>query len=476
MELPRTLATAAAISTGLAALPAACLADAPSRPNILWIVADDAGYHDFGFQGNEAFRRVTPHLDALAQRGTVVERGYVAASVCSPSRAALLTGRYPQRFGFENNLPGSWSHGKNPEWVDHLWREWGLDLAERTIADRLSDAGYATALVGKWHQGLSDAYHPNRRGFDYFFGLLGGSRPYIEIDKPYQGDRPGYGVFWREQALQENGQRQPESGYVTDRLGDAAVGFIESADRDRPFFLFLSFTAPHTPMQADDVRLAWARQALPSLQGKRLTYAAMIKAIDDNVGRVIEALERAGEADETIIVFLSDNGGSKKNAADNTPLRGAKWSPFEGGYRVPMVIVWPGVTEPGERVKQVVSTLDLSPTLLKAAGAMDPAEAASFDGMDIRPWLDNPQTPSRDRVLFWRESNSEGRTRSAMRLPWKLVLSDRHPPRLFNLIDDPAEAEDVAAEFPAQVESLAAELAAWESGLQTPRWKPNDSQ
>lgn len=444
-------------------------------PNVVWFLTDDAGYHDFGFQGNEAFDEVTPNVDRIADEGMILERAYVTSSVCSPSRAGMLTGRYPQRFGFENNLPGSWNRWKDPSWSapDGNWARWGLDLDEPTIADRLGELGYATGLVGKWHQGLSEPFTPNARGFDYFFGLRSGARHYFPYEEQYAGETfPAEYAYNVEKAIFENGEWQPEHGYFTDRIGDASVAFIERQSADKPFFLFVSFTAPHTPMQADDARLDWARERFPDLKpgSPRLRYVAMMKAMDENVGRVLDALDAKGYVEDTIVVFFNDNGGSIKNASDNTPLRGHKWGPFEGGLRIPMTIRWPGVIEPGGRLHHPVSTLDLTPTLLAAAGVDPDTTALPLDGVDVTPWLEDPNSAGHDRTLFWRESNREGRVRVALREPWKLVVSTKHPPRLFNLSEDPGEETNVIASYTDIAGALEEAIATWESGLVEPAW------
>ncbi|MEM1164687.1 MAG: sulfatase-like hydrolase/transferase [Planctomycetota bacterium] len=440
-----------------------------AQPNVVLIFADDAGYHDFGFQGNAAFEQVTPNIDSIAHDGVVVERAYVTASVCSPSRAGLLTGRYQQRFGFENNLPGLWNTGGSSAWTDGTWETWGLDLDERTLGDRMKDAGYQTALIGKWHQGLADHHHPNARGFDRFFGIVGGSRHFFPYTETYS-EAFVYGEYNLTNAIFD--QRTPvvEDGYVTDRFGEEAVEFIRSAaDDDQPFFLYLSYTAPHTPMHATGEDRAWATEHFPELSGKRLAYIAMMKAMDDSVGDVLEALAAEGVDDETVVVFFNDNGGSIKNASDNTPLRGYKWGPFEGGYRVPMAVRWPGVAKPGGRLAMPVSTLDLTPTLLSAARA-DQRDTLELDGVDITEWLRAPGDATSDRVLFWRESNREGRVRVALEYPWRLVLSDRDQPRLFRVDKDPSETRNLADEHPSRVREMTASIEAWEAELEEPRW------
>ncbi|MEO0966394.1 MAG: sulfatase-like hydrolase/transferase [Planctomycetota bacterium] len=462
-------------AASLVAALASAVGATAGPPNIVWVLSDDAGYRDFGFQGNAEFADVTPNIDRIATEGLVAEQAYVTSSVCSPSRAGMLTGRYPQRFGFENNLPGSWNRWKDPAWSapGGHWATWGLDLDERTIADRLGELGYDTALVGKWHQGLSDRYTPNARGFDYFYGLRSGSRLYEPYGGEYIGDAfPAEYAYNVEKAIFENGERQPEHGYFTDRLGEASVDWIEGRQPGEPFFLFLSFTAPHTPMQADDARLAWARERFPDLKpgSSRLRYVAMMKAMDENVGRVLDALEEKGFADNTIVVFFNDNGGSIKNASENTPLRGHKWGPFEGGLRIPMAIRWPGLIEPGGRLAMPVSTLDLTPTLLAAAGGDPSATRLPLDGIDMTAWLDDPDTPAMDRTLFWREANRQGRVRVALHQPWKLVLSTKNPPMLFDLSADPVETNNLIDAHPSIAAELEAAIAEWETGLVDPAW------
>jgi arylsulfatase A-like enzyme len=416
------------------------------RPNIVVLFADDAGYSDFGFQPDTAedMRSLTPHIDSIAAEGAAFRAFYMSACVCSPSRAGLMTGRYQQRFGHEKNIPPGYMKG-------------GMDLAEATLADRLGEAGYETALVGKWHLGYPDPYHPNERGFDWFMGCLQGSRPYLEMEEPTP-----HRVLLRDRTP------TPEGGYVTDRFGDAAVEFIEK-EREEPFFLFVSFTAPHGPLQPrpGDVELP----ELASIEKKRRrNYAGLVKAMDDNVGKVLAALDRAGVAGETLVLFTNDNGGQTQTAAVNLPLRGRKGQLYEGGIRVPAALRWPGVVAPGTVIEAPAISLDLTPTFLAAAGSA-PESGAELDGVDLTAALRGDASgPLAERSLFWRRSGSAGPI-AARRGRWKLLLNDRsESPELFDLVADVSESSDVAAEHPAVVAELMAELRAYEAGLMEPLW------
>ena len=432
------------------AVTPACRAPAGERPNVLVLYSDDAGYADFGFQPNctPEMRELTPHIDAIARDGVRFTNAYMSGCVCSPSRAGLMTGRYQQRFGFDNNLPPG--------------TEGGLDLGETFGAARLQDLGYRTGLIGKWHLGYPPAYHPNERGFDHFFGLLQGSRSYYPMEDPS-----------KDRVLQRNGEATPESGYVTDRLGDAACRFLDdhaAGHADEPFFLFVSFTAPHGPLQprpGDAERIAHIENP------KRRGYAGLVVALDDNVGKILDCLEDRGLADETLVLFTNDNGGQTKTGAVNTPLKGRKGQLSEGGIRVPWAVRWPGTVEPGGTVDEPVIALDLLPTVVEAAGATVPAEW-NFDGRSfLKPMLGEAagETP---RPLFWRHHGGAGAR--AMRLGrWKLHHDRRagDPPALYDLEEDVSETRDLAAAHPDRVRSMLAALDGWESELVSPRWGPN---
>ncbi len=326
--------------------------NAPSGPNIMIILADDMGYGDLSFTGSKKIK--TPHIDNLAKTGTFCDAAYVTASVCAPSRAGLLTGRQIQQFGFEHNLT-HWneSMANRPEFH-------GLTPGEYTIADHLKNVGYETAIIGKWHLGEAEVHHPNSRGFDYFCGMTGGGHNYF----PETG----------RSTIQRNGTFVEEysSPYLTDFFTDEGVKWIKGHN-EKPWFLFMSYNAPHTPMQATEEDLA----ACSYIKDKgRRTYAAMVHALDRGVGRLIESLKQQGVYENTIIVFFADNGGATNNHAWRGPFSGSKGNMREGGIRVPMIWHWLGVIKEG-RTDAVISSLDLLPTFLAVANA-EPIEA--FDG------------------------------------------------------------------------------------------------
>ncbi len=434
-----------ALLTSLLGVVAAQAAE-PTRPNIVVLFAAAAGYADFGFQQqpDPDLGPLTPHIDSIAERGVRLTNAYACGAVCSPSRAGLLSGRYQQRFGHETNIPPGYMKG-------------GMALAEKTVADRLRALGYATGIVGKWHLGYPPAYRPNERGFDWFYGLLQGSRAYFPIANPTP-----------HRVIQENGEPTPEEGYVTDRIGAAAARFV-AAHADRPFFLFVSFTAPHGPLQAKAEHLLELEHIEPQ---RRRKYAGLVKALDENVGVVLDALRTNGLEDDTLVVFTNDNGGQTRTGAVNTPLRGRKGQVWEGGIRVPMPLRWPGRIAPGGTIDDPVIGLDLLPTFVSVAGGeIDPDW--KLDGVDIGPRLCGAEDALTERALFWRTLGPEGPA-AVRRGDWKLVVEreadEDDRVHLFELADDIAEARDVSAAHPDEVEALRAELRAWEAQLADTAW------
>jgi len=455
---------------------AALVAQGAKQPNIIILLADDAGYNDFGFQnGEEAYRKATPHIDTLARDGAVFTQAYVSANVCAPSRAGLITGRYQERNGFRDNLPGYW--GKpDPIWFTEEWREIGLDVNVKTAGDLLGSLGYYTGVVGKWHLGYDDRFAPHNRGFDFFKGIRAGSRsffPYKEIKIVVPPD--AY------HQIEKNGVFLPESDivHVTQSQGDAAIEFIDEAQQnEKSFFLFLSFTAPHSPLQSDPESLALARKLFPESNKQRQQYMGLVIGMDRQIGRVLEYLEELGLEENTIVVFMSDNGGSKKNASNNDPLRGHKWTPFEGGYRVPMVIKWPGVAHAGSIVFKPVISLDLLPTFLSAADGPVPSD---LDGVPLQPLFRGGSLA--ERTFCWWDCNDEGLTSTVLDYPWKLVMrkdavrGTRHfktkggtDPWLFNLEDDLSEQKNLAKKHPERVRQLQGIFEEWVKDMPTPRW------
>ncbi len=439
--------------------------DASRPPNIIFILADDAGYHDFGFQDNPAMEKLTPNLDALSAEGLRFTNAYANASICGPSRAALLTGRYPHRFGYQQNYPESTSTEFAPVWESERWRSLGMDPSEKTVGDHLKANGYTTAIIGKWHQGYDDAFYPTRRGFDEFFGIRGGSRPYFPTPELQTAPPP-----YKYDQIEHNGTFVPESEltYVTDDLTNAALRFIEE-NREHPFFLFLSYTAPHTPLEPTPEDLAWVEQAYPGLPAKRAKYLALLRRMDVNIGRLLNEVSALGLAQNSVIVFAVDNGGSIRGLADNAPFQGHKYSSWEGGFRVPLVVVWPGVTPRGKATDTPVMLFDLAPTFTHMAGGNLAVGTESFDGVDLTPLLrDEPSDlPGR---LHWREINRLGDTRVVREGKYKLILFRNRPAELYNVVSDPAESTNIAAAQPDVVARLAQSAADWGAQMPAPRW------
>lgn len=450
---------------GLAALLVAAPGDGQAaerrqpakKPNIVILLADDMGYGDLGFQGGRDIP--TPNLDALAAGGVRCTNGYVSGPYCSPTRAGLLTGRYQQRFGHEFNPGGGGGANGNPP---------GLPTSETTIADRLKAAGYATGLVGKWHQGGAPKFHPRRRGFDEFFGFLGGAHGYF----PAGQEAPIY----RDEEIVK------EESYLTDAFAREAVAFVDR-HKEHPFFLYLAFNAVHTPMHATDDRLARFGSIADE---QRRTYAAMLTALDEAVGKVVEKLRADGLEEDTLIFFLNDNGGPTMlgttiNGSKNDPLRGSKRTTLEGGVRVPFVARWKGKLPEGKVYDQPVIQLDVLPTALAAAG-VEVSPDWKLDGVDILPALKGESDRAPHDALYWRF----GEQFAIRRGDWKLVRYDRAldnpgersngrgvgPIRLYNLAEDIGESRDLAAEKPEKVEELLAAWKAWDKELVEPLWGP----
>ncbi len=431
--------TIAAIAAALAALVlGGCLsvplaAESPRKPNIVIILADDAGYGDFGFQGSREM--LTPNIDALARQGVLYEQAYATTPFCSPSRAGLLTGRHPLRYGFEFNLTHDPAPGIDPAFM-------GLAKGERTLADRLKAIGYRTIAVGKWHLGDAPQFHPNARGFDHFYGLIGGNSSYFP-----ESVKPG--------ALQRNGAAATARAYLTDDFAAEAIAQIDAA-AGQPFLLYLAFTAPHTPMDATAADIARFRH-IADPQRRRL--AAMMWGLDRATGRVLEALKARGLERNTLVIFTNDNGGDAIGLdADNRPLRGMKGTLLEGGIRVPMIVRWPDGTGAGERRSHPVSLMDIVPTALTLAGGTLPR------GLDGFPLL--PAGSKAERTLHWRYD-----TVAAMRQgPWKLLRFPDRAPQLYNLAQDPGEAHDLAPAQPERLAAMMKALFAWEGTVEHPRW------
>jgi len=391
------------------------------QPNVLIIVGDDMGYGDIGLQGCKDV--ATPSIDSIGKNGVRCSNGYVSGPYCSPTRAGLLTGRYQTRFGHEFNPGPKDNNGEN-----------GLSLKETTIADRFKAAGYATGMVGKSHLGYDPKFHPMKRGFDEYYGFLGGAHPYI----------PGKGPD-----IMRGTEKIIEAEYLTDAFGREAVAYIER-HKDKPFLLYLAFNAVHTPLQASDPYL----KRFPTLEGNRKIYAAMMSAMDDNVGKVLAKIRDSKIEEDTLIFFISDNGGPAINASNNGPLNGHKATTWEGGVRVPWLVQWKGTLPTGKVYEQPVIQLDIQPTAL--AAAQIPVKDANFEGVNLLPYLEGKNDAPPHDALFWRF----GKQTAIRKGDWKLMeAAGSDGKKLFNLKDDLGEKTDLSAKNPEKVKEL---QAAWD--------------
>ncbi len=414
---------------------------ASDKPNIILILSDDAGYADFGFQGNTTYK--TSNIDRISENGVRFSSAYVTASVCSPSRAGLLTGRYQQRFGHEYNLPGM----EDADVTDAMR---GLPLTEITIADLLKENGYSTGIIGKWHLGTHENFHPAKRGFDEFFGMLQGGSKYLA------GTATNITSNYKEV---ENTQLP----YLTDAFGNEAVDFIKRHEND-PFFLYLSFNAPHTPMEAKKEYFDQFKQKFTT--DVRAANAAMTQSLDENVGKVMETLSELDLMDNTIIIFTNDNGGAMPyNGSSNNPLRGTKGTVLEGGIHVPMLIQWNKHINPGTVYDHPVSTLDFLPTLVAAAGGQLPDDR-EFDGVDLMPYLSGSNKTKPHKMLFWK-LNWGAAVRKG---DWKLIRTPADELWLYNVERDLVESVNLYDKEPIVVSDLLSELSFWERNLPPPIW------
>ena len=354
-------------------------------PNVIVILADDLGYADVGFNGCKDIP--TPNIDRIAQNGVLFTNGYVSFSVCGPSRAGLITGRYQDRFGFS----------RNPLFAPND-PEMGLPQSEQTLADALNQAGYKSLAIGKWHLGAHESLHPLKRGFNDFYGFLGGGHQYFPEELTLRDEfevKTEYDSY-RTKLLQ-NYRRVEEKEYLTDAFSRETVSYIE-ANKDTPFFIYLAYNAPHGPLQATEKYLERFNH-IPSQ--KRRTYAAMVSAVDDGVGKVLDKLEELGISDNTMVFFLSDNGGpEEQNGSDNGILREGKSSLYEGGIRVPFAMQWPARIAAGKVYDQPVIALDIFATAVGNAGV---SPKNQLDGVDLVPYLKGNKQGAPHEALFWRK-------------------------------------------------------------------------
>lgn len=436
-----------------------CLVSAPAvgfqaeqdtRPNILLIVADDMGYGDLSCYGSLQIQ--TPNLDKLAAAGVRCTDGYVSGPVCAPSRAGLMTGRNGSRFGFEHNL-------SRPDYLKEDYA--GIPLDEPLMPERLKELGYRTGLVGKWHLGEAvDEHHPMKRGFDSFFGMLGGSHGYwptVEKNRLHRGyEKP----------------KEIRAEYLTDWFTLEALDFIR-ADAAQPWFLFLSYNTPHSPMQAKEEDV----EKYAQIKGKtRRIYCAMQDCMDRNIGLLMDELESRGELSNTLIVFLSDNGGSVEvSNAINAPLRGTKGTYLEGGIRVPMILTWPDRWQP-QVFHQPMSALDLMATFVSAAGGTPPTPGERqprqgrnkkkwpiYDSVNLDPHFRGEVTDPPHQTLYWRTALRGSAIRDG---DWKLLRPNSELPQLYNLAEDVGEENNLIGKHPDVAARLLEKFNHWETTLE----------
>lgn len=425
-----------------------------SKPNILLIVADDLGYGELTAQG---FTRdiPTPNIDSIAANGIRFTSGYVSGPYCSPTRAGLLTGRYQQRTGHEFNPGPPQAAGDKV----------GLALTEKTLGDRLKAEGYATGWFGKSHLGYAPEFHPNRRGFDEFYGFLGGAHTYLDVGA--NGPDP----------IQHNGKPVDRLEYTTEAFAQNAVRFIESS-KDKPWFAYVPFNAVHGPLEPGNYEARFT-----SIQDeKRRKFAGLLAALDDAVGSILAKVREIGAEENTVVIFHSDNGGpTRQTSSGNGPLRGFKATTWEGGVRIPFFVQWKGHLPAGKVDDRPVIQLDVLPTALAAAGAEIKPEW-NLDGVNLLPYLDGTKTGSPHEALYWRFGGQVAIRKG----DWKLVkaATDEKPAaqlgskgsiegaELYNLTKDIGEQQNLAANEPAKVQELSADWNAWNSQLVEPRWLP----
>lgn len=402
------------------AMPHRARAEEPERPNFVIIMADDLGYGDLSCYGNKQFE--TPHLDALARNGLRFTDFHSSGAVCSPTRAGLLTGRYQQRAG----IPGVvFADPKKPQ------HKHGLQAVETTFAEMLSDAGYATAMFGKWHLGYEKKYNPVHNGFQKFRGYVSGNVDYFS-----HVDQAGAFDWWINDELKD------EPGYSTYLINRHSVRYIQDSDSKTPFCLYVAHEAPHYPYQGPNDR-ALRRVGAPKTKGEgkaintKRAYREMVQAVDKGVGEIVAALDKKGIADDTLVIFFSDNGGTRNGS--NGPLKGHKGSVWEGGHRVCCIASWPGRVQAGTETAATTITLDIMPTLLDYAGLESPGDRP-LDGTSMRPVLEATGT-LKPRDLFWQH----GKGLAVRRGNWKLVKMAGRPAQLFELSSDLAESKNLAS-------------------------------
>lgn len=407
------------------------------KPNIIVLLADDLGYNDVGFTGSTEIK--TPNIDQLASNGAIFRNGYVTHPYCGPSRAGLLTGRYQARFGMENNVSYS-------PYDKHM----GLPLTETTFAERLQKVGYTTGIIGKWHLGGAPHFQPNQRGFDYFYGFLDGGHQYMPGQ--VQVGAGGYLL-----PIMRNTQVAEFDEYLTTALSKDAVRFIKQ-NQNQPYMLFMSYNAPHAPLQAPKQTIN--KYAHIKDKNRRI-YAAMVDEMDQGIGLIIKALKETKQLDNTLIFFLSDNGGvypeewlPNSNWADNSPFRRGKVALLEGGIHVPFIAHWPAKIKKGFEFDGLVSSLDIAATSVAIAGADSPD--GLLEGKNLLPYLTGDKSDSPHQALFWRLEEADHIY--AVRTPEAKYMQQPLPGvgrSFFDMVNDPTEKNNIVDQQPQQQKVLA---------------------
>lgn len=423
------------------------------RPNVVLINIDDLGYCDSELYG--CGTNPTPNMKRIADDGALFNAGYVTSPVCSPSRAGLLTGRYQQRFGHEYNPP---SKGE----IDH-----GLPLGEITLADAMKKAGYVTGMVGKWHLGKQEKHHPVERGFDEFFGSIDNTKAYVDPSRPDARTSAFKWVSvgpeqWESRRIMRGRTIVEEDEHLTDAFSREAVAFVDR-HKQRPFFLYVPFNAVHLPLQTTQ---KYYDRFSHIEDGNSRLYAAMTSALDEGIGKILDALKENGLEEDTMVFCISDNGGGVAKYCNNGPLRLGKGTLFEGGIRVPFCMKWPGHIPRGRAYDFPVSALDVFATAISAAGGM-PSTANPLDGANLIPYLNGSVSQRPHDHLFWR-SGPNWAVRDG---DWKLVCAEDHY-WLYDLPRDIGEVTNLAEKHTEIVKRIKAAYEQWQLQMVDPAWPP----
>ena len=451
------------------------------RPNVIIILADDMGYGDLSIYGNRLIE--TRHIDSIGREGVKFTAGYCSAPLCSPSRAGLVTGRYQQRFGFEQQvssgafperreMPGE-DGTPSPRQSEAEFLRRGIPLTEKLIGDLFKAQGYSTGVVGKWHLGHGPQFLPGSRGFDYscvFYGNT--SVQYTREDDPdilsFKVDLhdEAKDVAWSRHGLsgiRRNGQLIDVDQYLLHFFRDEAVAFVER-HRAEPFMLYFAMNAPVPPLQVPRAYFEALRETIPNIHKR--AYNGLVQAQDDAVGALLDRVRELGLERDTLIVFVSDNGCAVSRPGSNAPFSGGKFTTYEGGIRMPFLVKWPGHIQPGQVYEEPVSTLDILPTVA-AACHVPTTGTQPLDGVNLLPYLSRQIEGAPHEVLFWKLS-----MHSAVRLGrWKLVMEFKNGiERLFDLLDDPQEKTDLRDRHPEVFADLKARYQAWDQTLPPRAW------